>query len=145
LAATRGEHDGELLRVEGRLMAQLVMPDRLVLVLRSGKTFFEAYLEGTNAAPVLAALRQGSILAVTGVCLPSMEDQKGRHSFRVLLRGWEAVSLVAGPAWWTVGHVAAVFGGLIALFLARLAYVLRREAALKQQHRQLFEQSSDII
>jgi PAS domain S-box-containing protein len=145
LEAVTGRHDGELLRVEAHLMAQLILPDRLVLVMRSGKTLFEAYLEGTNAAPTLAACQQGSILAVTGVCLPGTEEQKGRHTFRVLLHGPEAVKLVSGPTWWTVGHVAALLGTLLAVFLVRLGLAHQQEARLIERHRQLFENSSDII
>ncbi len=143
--AALGQCDGELIQVEGRLMESLTLTNRAALLLRRGKVFFEAFVEGTNATPALAQWPNGSTLAVTGICRSRSEESRERRSFQVLMSGAGAVALVQGPPWWTTGRVAAALGVVALIFLARLGVALRREAVLRAEHRQLFAQSSDII
>ena len=141
----KGGHEGELLKVRGRLRQRVAVQDRLTLRLREGDVVVRASLESTNAAQVLPDLLEDSLLTVTGVWASHRSEAEEPRLLQLLLLSPSSVEVVHGPPWWTVPRALALFGSVTVMFLGWLGFSARREAALKEKYRQLFENSSDMI
>ncbi len=119
--ALTGDHDGDLVRIEGRLIEQNRTTDQYTFLLNAGGAVFSAILPSDTADQSLEDLRAGSRLQLTGVCtIP--ETQATRHyrvpkSFQILLRSPGDVIVRQRSSWWTPEHALYAFGvsGLIAL------------------------------
>ena len=88
-----------------------------VLTLQAGQRIFNAVLESTSRMERLDALRPGSLVQVTGVCLVRAEksvSNDGRVSildFGLLLRTPADVVVLESAPWWSLTHVFWVLGG----------------------------------
>ena len=138
-------HENTLLEVRGRLLRRVPLEDQLALVLSERDVIFWATLESTNAARLLPDLREGSVLAVAGIWAPPRSEHESPHSFQLLLPSPSSVAVVQGPPWWTVPRALGLLGAVTLPLLAWLVFSARREAALKEHYRQLFENASDMI
>jgi signal transduction histidine kinase len=106
------EQDAELVEVEARLLGQIARPAERALVLQAGEVAFEGVVAASSKADSLERLRNGSLLAVSGV----YAFQPGPPpSFRLLLRSPEDIEVLAAAPWWTRRHslVLAVIVGLL--------------------------------
>ncbi len=87
--ALTGNHEGDLVRIDGRLIEQNRTADQYTLLLNAGEAVFSAILPAEAADEALEGLRSGSRVQLTGVCtIP--ETQATRHfrvpkSFQILL------------------------------------------------------------
>ena len=153
-----GQHDGELVRIKGRLLHQTELNREWVLTLDADSATVEADLKTRSRDPGLADLELGSLLQVTGVCSVSVDENREPAGFRILLRSGRDVAVLRTPPWWSGAHALALLGlatlaGLLAL---TWVYVLRRrvrqqtetirlrlesEAALEKRYRRLFERN----
>lgn len=127
--ALRGRCDGELVRMEARLLEHVRGKEGGQLSLRAGPYLFTALLAGP--APSFDALRPGSGLRLTGVCRVSADEQRVPQSFQLLLRSPSDVEVPDPAPWWTPRHAAwilAAMAGAVALSLAWVV-TLRRHAA----------------
>jgi PAS domain S-box-containing protein len=157
-----GTYDAQLVRISGHLLGRSLEPEQQVLLLQEGEVNFKAELETRGNLPGLVSLQEGSLLALTGVCLVQVDGNGETRSFRILLRRPDDVVLLKQPSWWSVRHASEVLGSVAATMLLVLAWVvvLRRrvqkqtqvirqrlesEAALEEQYRDLFENSNDLI
>ena len=132
----KGKQDCCLIQVAGKLVDRALHAADRYLLLEEGGFIFHAYLNPTPDGAVFAGLRNGSRLAVTGVCRidpgdwRAGEDWRAR-GFRVELRSAADVAVLASPPWWTLEKVLWVAGALGFAALAALAWVgvLRRQVA----------------
>jgi PAS domain S-box-containing protein len=160
--ALQGVSDSDLVRLEARLVDRVAQGTDQVLILQSQYVLFDAYLEKEKADSHWAALPPGSELQVTGICSVQVDERQTPRAFRVLLRSADDVVLLERPPWWTLKRALGLVGIMSGLVLGGLAWVallrqrvrdqtgvmrewLRREAALKEQYRDLFENANDII
>ncbi len=121
--ALKGDFDGQLVQIEGKLVDRLREPAEQVLVVESGETVFEANLPGAGAARPLEA---GTRVRLTGICSVEVErshDSIRPRTFRVLLRSPADVAIVERPPWLTVGRVVPFLAGALLLMFAALAWV----------------------
>jgi len=127
--ALRGRCDGELVRMEARLLEHVRGKEGGQLSLRAGPYLFTALLAGP--APSLDALRPGSGLRLTGVCRVSADEQRVPRSFQLLLRSPSDVEVPDPAPWWTPRHAAWVLAAMAGAVALSLAWVvtLRRHAA----------------
>jgi signal transduction histidine kinase len=127
--ALRGRCDGELVRMEARLLEHVRGKEGGQLSLRAGPYLFTALLAGP--APSLDALRPGSGLRLTGVCRVSADEQRVPQSFQLLLRSPSDVEVPDPAPWWTPRHAAWVLAAMAGAVALSLAWVvtLRRHAA----------------
>ncbi len=142
--AFQGEHHGELVQIEGRLMGRTLVQGDPALLLSSGKILFPAIMplasfnqgKGQDSAWV-----DGSSVLVTGVFSgkvdPRQITRRGGtsqlESFQILLRSPKDVVVLSVPSWWNSAHTLEVLGGVVFVMGVVLVWV----AVLRRQvHRQ---------
>jgi signal transduction histidine kinase len=128
--AMRGGFDGELVRLEARLLEYVRGHEGGQLSLRAGPYLFTALLAGPAPGP--DDLRAGSGLRLTGVCHVSADEQRVPQSFQILLRSPSDVEIPDPAPWWTPRHAAwvlAVMASVVALALTWVVTLRRHTAA----------------
>lgn len=139
--ALSGDFEGDLVRLNGRLIAHEQTADQFTLLVDAGGTVFSAILPGSFREQEFATLRDGSQVELTGICVIS-ETQASRHfrlpkAFEILLRSTSDVVVTQTPSLWTPYHAL-----LVLLFaLAGTAVVLAWGMALRRR----VEQQTDLL
>ena len=134
-SAFTGDHDGELVRMEGTLIDKLVVPGKTTLLLSSGGTAFSAVLPSGSVSPdreLDAMWPDGSTVALTGVFVGKVDQREIQRregvstleSFQILLQTPGDVVVIAAPTWWNGRHTLTVLGSLAVLTLGILCWVL---------------------
>jgi signal transduction histidine kinase len=132
-----GEHDADLVRLDAELLDVRRADAELLLILRAGEISFRARIAETAAGSLLS-LRPGSRLQLTGVVLveqpefAAMRFGAKPHSFILLLRSAQDVTVLHQPSWWTPGRLAVALGIVVTLAGGALAWAValgRRVAA----------------
>ncbi len=134
------DRNGELVRIEGRLVAKNRGLNGSTLLLSSDGIVFPAVLP---ADAVKDAKQQnswwidGSTVAVTGVFIGKVDERQAVRqegiahieSFQILLRSPEDVHVVSSPSWWNGEHALEVLGLVALTMIAILGWVgiLRRQ------------------
>jgi signal transduction histidine kinase/ActR/RegA family two-component response regulator len=135
--ALRGDHDAELVEIQGQVIGEDESASDPTIVLASGKFVFSAVLPAQSPDQRLPAWKKGTILKIVGIC--SVKDGTDRAgtagdgfstaaSFRILLRSAQDVAVIKSPSWWTPAHAIAMLGAGTMLILVVLTWVavLRR-------------------
>jgi diguanylate cyclase (GGDEF)-like protein len=143
--AFRGDHDTDLVRIEGELVGQDRATGDLTLMLRSGEYLFPAILPKELAGPGANRLKEGSILRLTGICsalIDSATTNLGEGGVRpgsvqILLRSAADIEVMKTPSWWTPGHALGVLAAFALLVLAAIAWILVLRRRVEQQTRAL--------
>jgi signal transduction histidine kinase/DNA-binding response OmpR family regulator len=135
LELLQGLHDASLVRVRARVVEGYSTAAEHVLLLQAGETAFAAHLDrhAADAAPAVAA---GSIVDVTGISSLILATEGGGttpRGFRLLLGSGQGIAIVQRPHWLTVQRASRLVGGLTAVLLAGLFWVvtLRRRVRLQ--------------
>ncbi len=131
--ALEGNHDSELIQIDGILVDRSVNTSRQTLVLKAGRAIFRAYLDDLAG---IQDLVKGSVLSVTGICSVEAENAHGAivpKSFSVLLRSPVDVMVVRRASWWSLQHSLELAGGsaAFALLAAMWIVALRRQVRIK--------------
>jgi signal transduction histidine kinase len=121
--AATGTYDSTFIEVEGRLRHKAYgYDDTLVFDLDSGSQEFRALLKHGREDALYKKLEIGSLLRIRGVSVVDAAFTQEQVPFALLVRSADDVTIVAGPPWWSVGHLLAIGTGL--LLLAALANYL---------------------
>jgi hypothetical protein len=123
-----GAHDALPVRLEGVLVNQTREAPGFVLLMRSGDHTFEARVaEGDGAA-----LRNGSVLRVAGICRLRAGTRNRVEGFRLLVASSAQVQVLQQAPWWTLRHTVGAIAALIVLVLGGFAWnlSLRRRVRL---------------
>lgn len=135
-ARTAGDHDGRLVSLTGRLDKIESLPDgNRQLFMDCDGQVVTAMLHGSEVAGRIDALRVGSQIGATGICVVDYSDNWPTLGYvvptgmRVLLRGPDDIRLLQVAAWWTPARLRLALGVGAAVLLASLAWVgsLRRQ------------------
>jgi diguanylate cyclase (GGDEF)-like protein len=140
-----GDHDGELVQMEGVLIGQNRATDSLALVMRSGKTLFPAILPQelmTSGAP---SWKEGSILRLTGICsvkINSETTNQGEGGIRaetvqILLRSPGDIQVVQEPSWWTGRHALETLTAVALVAFSAFAWIFVLRHRVEQQTKAL--------
>jgi signal transduction histidine kinase/DNA-binding response OmpR family regulator len=135
--ALTGNYEGDLVRIDGRLIEQSRTTDQYTFVLNAGGEVFSAILPADVADRALESLRPGSRLQLTGVCtIP--ETQATRHfrvpkSFQILLRSPADLKALKTPSWWTPEHDLYAFGLSAFIALAALSWIVALRRRVTRQ------------
>ena len=123
----KGDFDGQLVQIDGKLIDRLQQPAEEVLAVASGGVVFTAHLRGAR----VNALEPGTQLRLTGIC--AVETQQSQdlivpRTFRLLLRSAADVGILGRPPLLTADRVAPVLAGAALVIVAALAWaaLLRR-------------------
>jgi signal transduction histidine kinase/CheY-like chemotaxis protein len=142
--ALSGDFEGDLVRLNGRLIEQQIATDQNTLLVETGGFAFSAILPGDPKEHSLGGLRDGSQIQLTGICVIS-ETQASRHfrlptAFQILLRSHSDVVVIASPSWWTPSHVIGVLGAASVLTLLVLVWVAVLRHRVHEQTRTIRHQ-----
>jgi signal transduction histidine kinase/DNA-binding response OmpR family regulator len=134
--ALSGNLDGDLVRIDARLIRQRRTADQYTFLLDSGGAVFSAILEFGAGDPRLD-LRDGSRLELKGICAIA-ETQASRHyrvptAFQILLRSPNDLRVIQQPSWWTADHALSVVGVTGAVFLCALFWLIALRRRVRQQ------------
>jgi PAS domain S-box-containing protein len=164
----KGTHDCRLVRLEANILDRTQRGREQILVLETRGFVFQCYLGQGEDGSGFARMRNGSKVAVTGICLIERGSswRAGEvwraKSFRLLLRSPADVVVLQSPPWWTLKKLLWIVGILGVVALAAFAWVgvLRRrvrkqteiirqqlqvEATLKERYVDLFENANDMV
>jgi diguanylate cyclase (GGDEF)-like protein len=141
--ALLGNHNSDLIRVEGQLIGRDLTSADTTLMLSSGKILFTAVLPQGMAGPESNAWKIGSVLSVTGICDVTFDPQLNvlknglarptPKSLRVLMRTPDDVVVLKQPPWWTPRHALLVLVCALSGTLLVLAWVVVLRKRLEQQ------------
>jgi signal transduction histidine kinase len=154
--ALSGDHDADLVTMEGQLLDSYQGGDDRIFVLQSDRVVFNAYLARADERHPVPIPPNGCRLKLTGICLidevlDNVDKLKPRL-FRVLLRSPEDIVVIQKPSWWTLSRLFWALAALGILSLATSGWVIslhrrvqlqtaviskkiQREAVLEERHR----------
>ncbi|MGD0893407.1 MAG: sensor histidine kinase [Terracidiphilus sp.] len=116
--ASTGKFDAEFVEVQGHLTGKERGSDNsLILNLDEGPQSFRAILNPGRSDYLLSTLKLGSSLRLRGICVVDPAFTRNLTPFVVLLRSNEDLQVLAGPPWWSTGHIFAIVFGLLLLAL----------------------------
>jgi signal transduction histidine kinase/CheY-like chemotaxis protein len=143
--AFSGNHHSQLVRIEASLLDRKADARQEVLTLQAGKYTFNATLENVGNGEALSALRNGSLLEVTGVCMvqpnQSLANQADKRQvnratiqpFYFLLRTPKDVAVLAAAPWYSLKHVLGLVAALAIISLAAFVWVVVLRGRVRQQ------------
>jgi signal transduction histidine kinase/CheY-like chemotaxis protein len=125
-----GDHEAELVQIQGHLVGQDRAAKDPTLLLSSAGILFPAVF--LNSSSEMRTWSPGSDLQLTGVCSVQIDTSRivsgdwrpQVRGFRILLRATRDVVVVKSASWWTVAHAISVLGAVMVTTLAVLAWVV---------------------
>jgi len=148
--AATGAFDATFIELEGRL-ARIETPteNTAVLDLQAGQQSFSAIVNRGRGDLFIRRLKQDSLLRMRGVCVVDPEYTHNLTPFVLLLPSTDEVDVLAGPPWWTTGHLVAIIMTLLVFVLvaqvihSRVAH-WRLRAVLDERERLAHEMHDTI-
>ena len=139
--AFRGDHDAQLVRIQGQLIGRDLAATDPTLVLSSGNFVFAAILPGQGRGGEVNAWQEGSRLQLTGICSVQVDAEGAAlregatlpKAFRILLRSPRDVVVLESPSWWSATHAAEALGLVLLITFAVLGWVVVLRHRVKQQ------------
>lgn len=126
--ASTGKFDATFIEVQGRLTAKERGPENtLILDLEESGQSFRAVMHPGRSAYVFDHLKIGSRLNLRGICAVDPSFTYNLAPFVLLLRSSDDLSVLAGPPWWSAGHVIAMISGLLLMALVAIFVYQRVE------------------
>ena len=148
--AATGAFDATFIEIEGRLLRiETSKENTAVLDLQAGQQSFSAVVDRARGDLFLRRLKQNSLLRMRGVCVVGPEYTHNLTPFVLLLPSTDDVDVLAGPPWWTAGHLVAIVITLLVLVLvaqvihSRVAH-WRLRAVLDERERLAHEMHDTI-
>ena len=148
--ASTGKFDATFVEVQGQLTAKERGPDNtLILDLEEAGQSFRAVMNPGRSAYTFDRLRAGSRLNLRGICVVDPSFTNNLTPFVVLLRSGDDVNVLAGPPWWSAGHVIALLSVLLLLVLAGVFVYQRIEnwrlRAILEERERLAHEMHDTL
>lgn len=145
----KNDWDGRLISLTGLLDRVEILKDgQCQLYVESGGQITQAILGWPDQTGFLAALRPGSSISATGICVIQYSDvwPTSRYAdptgMSLLLRHASDVRVLRAASWWTPTHLRVAMGVILTILLASLAWarslrreVIKRTAALVSETR----------
>jgi len=143
--ALSGDFEGDLVRLNGRLIEQQKAADQTRLLVYAGGSVFSAIIPGELKDQSLAGVSNGSKIQLTGICVIS-ETQASRHfrlpkAFQILLRSPADVVVLERAPWWTTTRLLLVLAVALVATVVVLAWVVLLRRRVAQQTRLLRQQA----
>jgi len=136
-----GEHDAQLVQIEGRLTTQDRALKDFTILVSAGKLTFPVSMPRSQQSKVLLNLKEGSLVRVTGICAvqtdPTVFFHHDGHAkikfFQIFLRSPADVIVLQQPSWWTTAHSLRVLEFAFAAALCILGWSVYLRRRLSQQ------------
>jgi diguanylate cyclase (GGDEF)-like protein len=147
--AMQGNHDSDLIQIDGQLIGNDQTSSELQLLLSSGDTVFAAVLPKAMTGDRSSPWKVGSRLRVTGICSVQIDAQSHvregiavTKSFRVLMRSPQDVIVLDGPSWWSPAHILVLLALVLIGTLCVLVWVMVLRKRVQEQANLLRESES---
>ncbi|WP_419806697.1 histidine kinase [Terriglobus sp.] len=143
--AATGAFDATFVEVEGRLADKQRGPDdSSIFTLDAGPQSFRAVMNRGRGNVLYAKLKPGSMLRLRGVAVASSTFTMDMTPFALLLRSSDDAVVLAGPPWWSTGHVLEILAALlllalVAVFVYHRVESWRLRAVLEERERMAYE------
>ena len=137
----RGDHDQELVILNGTVLSRTVYPEQQTLDVQSGNEIFNAILRNPNAGQMLTSLENGSVVRVTGITSIQYDTStipSTPTSFSLMLRSPQDVTVIKRPPWWTIKRTLLATGLLTILILVAVSWVVLLRRRVRAQTRELW-------
>ena len=118
------EFTGRNIRIRGIVRNAITGISGSILYVEDGRFSVPVHF----AANTNPEIEIGSIVDITGVCIPDIENWRPNapfpqiKGFFVVAHGIDAIEIISTPPWWTAGRLLAVIGFLIAAITAAAAW-----------------------
>jgi len=146
-----GDHDAELVRIQGTLLGRSVQGDDLVLAMETNGATFAALLSDNGSSAWVRSIPVSSRLNLTGVWSVETDELRRPISFRVLLRSTADILVIELPSWWNATRILMLVAALAIIIAVSMAWaiVLRRRvraqtAELRSQAAELSRSNADL-
>jgi signal transduction histidine kinase len=139
--------NGTLVHLEGQAVAHFTSTAQEWLSVQFGQWITDAVLDKNQPGDQLAKVLPGSMVSLTGVYVPRLDDNQRLQSFQVLLRSPKDVTVISRPTWWTAGHtfwVLGTFGVVLALALTWVSLLRNQVQIQTHQLREEIEERKRI-
>jgi diguanylate cyclase (GGDEF)-like protein len=135
-----GEHDSQLVTIDGQLLSRDLSSSDTTLLVSSGKFIFKAILPQSMSGQESKEWENGSLLRITGISSVQIEAQRSGlrfvtaapTTFRVRLRSPADVVVLKRPSWWTASHMMIVLAVALAGTLVVLGWVILLRKRLRE-------------
>jgi signal transduction histidine kinase len=127
------DFEGQLVRLEGRLLEVAHHTGNIHLTVRSGEISFDALMEADLAPEVLQDWQPGSRIALTGVYEIRQDEHLQPQGISLLLRNPRDVEVLARPSWWTAGRAWSVAGALGLAGVAGFTWIVALRRQVRRQ------------
>lgn len=136
-----GEHDAQLVQIEGRLTTQDRALKDFTILVSAGKSTFPVSMPRSPESKLLLSLKEGSLVRVTGICAvqtdPTVFFHHDGHAkikfFQISLRSAADVVVLQQPSWWTAEHTLRVLEFALAGTLLILGWSVYLRNRLREQ------------
>ncbi len=148
--AATGAFDATFIELDGYLASKESGPgNTMVLDLQKGEQSFQAVMNRGRGDVLFRKLKQNSLLRLRGICVVDSEYTHNLSPFVLLLRSADDVDVLAGPPWWSTGHLVAITVGTLILVLAAQVFYSRAEQwrlrAVLEERERLAHEMHDTI
>lgn len=148
--ASTGKYDATFIEVQGRLTVKERGPDgTLILDLNDGPQSFRAIMNPGRSDYLLSQLKLNSSLRLRGVCVVDQAFTQDLRPFVLLLRSNEDLDVIAGPPWWSTGHIIAIVFTTLVLILFAVSVYHRMEnwrlRAILEERERLAHEMHDTL
>jgi hypothetical protein len=116
--------DGHLVRIGGDLLAITDRIQELRLVIKAGKTVFEAALDHGSIGSGQIQWVPGSRLVLTGVYVIQFDEYRRPRAFLVQLRSPRDIAVLSRPSWWTLRRALGATGGCALVIALGIGWIL---------------------
>jgi signal transduction histidine kinase len=122
--AATGAFDATFIEVEGRLRHKQYLPNNsLSFDFDAGSQSFRAIMNRERGDSLYNRIEPDSLVRLRGVAVADPAYTSYSTPFAVLVPSIDDVEVLAGPPWWSVGHLAVIVVGILILALiANLLY-----------------------
>ena len=141
--AHEGNHDAELVRIEGILNQQTGDSGEQVFHLQSGGTSFTARIADRPGIPDVP---RGAVLRLTGICAVDVDtshDIVVPRSFTVHLRSPADIAVIRDAPWWTPERTFRALAVTLGLVLLTVSWVVILRRRVQQQTRVIARQLAE--
>ena len=118
-----GDHDAELVKIDGRLLDQFVRGGDRVFTLQLGTFTFIAQLPEQAVTDQVRSIRAGSQLQILGVWSVETDEYRRPTVYRVLLRSSADIVVLQRVSWWTGLHLLGLLAVLVGVILLGVLWV----------------------
>ncbi|MGB9457779.1 MAG: response regulator [Bryobacteraceae bacterium] len=139
-----GEHDAELITIQGTLLGHAMQGDDLVLAMESNGATFSALLSNSRSSARVRSIPIRGRLKLTGVWSIETDELRRPTSFRVLLRSAADVVVIELPSWWTATRILALLGALGTIIAMSAAWVVVLRRRVRAQTAELRSQATEL-